>query len=172
MTLKRRGFQAYHVTQGFHLNSKALRIEADTLAKNGALTGIGCIKDDQHGYIAAVSTDGAWGIGRIAPDNRIVWLTGTRTHAVSLPNPGTPIRIGITCGKTPDGATAVAALVNGQAVGSTSDPGRAGYESFDGVFLYADTEPGSVTYDNFAAREATRAEITDAQSSATHGQAS
>jgi hypothetical protein len=172
LTLKGRGFQAYHVTQGFDLHSKALRIEVDTVAKNGALVGIGCIKDDQHGYLASVSTDGAWGIGRIAPDNRIVWLTGTHTHAVSLPSPGTPIRIGIMCGATAgDGANAVAVLVNGRAVGSTNDPARSGYESFDGVFLYAETDPGSVTYDNLAAREATRAEITDAQSKATHGQA-
>ena len=171
LTLKRRGFRAYHVTQGFDLNSRALHIESDTLAKNGALVGIGCIQDDQHGYLAAVSTDGAWGIGRLVQD-QIVWLTGTRTHALSLPDSGAPIRIGIMCGKTSDGATAVAVLVNGRAVGSTTDPARSGYESFDGVYLYADTNPGSVTYDNFAARKATPAEIADARTTATHGQVS
>ena len=69
MTLKQEGDNAYHVTHDFRFNSNAVRVDvtvavvSGTGVKKGALVGVGCLKDDHHGYIAAVRTYGTWGIG-------------------------------------------------------------------------------------------------------------
>ncbi len=174
MTLKQEGDNAYHVTHDFRFNSNAVRVDvtvavvSGTGVKKGALVGVGCLKDDHHGYIAAVSTYGTWGIARLEKD--FTWLTGTNTRS-STPS-ATPIRIGIVCAKASDGSTTVAVLEDGKMIGSTTDRSRPGFDSYDGIFLYANTYPGVVTYDDFAGRKATAGEIARGKANATRGDVS
>jgi hypothetical protein len=151
MTLNGDGVQGYHVTQDFDLHSGGLHAEATgavqtgTGVKHGVLLGIGCLKDDHHGYVAAYGNyDHRWGVARLEDD--FTWIANQKITA--SPPSGPSVRLGIICANQPTGETLIAVSVNGNIVGSTIDETRAGFESYDGVFLYANTYPGLVTFDD------------------------
>jgi len=173
MTLKQaKGSAAYHITQSFGFNSHALALQVDeridqgVSPTQGALLGIGCLIDDHHGYVASVSTYGTWGIARLEDD--FTWLT--YKNKPTTPNSDAEVRVGIVCAKRADGSTVVAVTENGKLLGSTVDQQRPGFEAYNGAFLYANSWPGRVSFDNFRAATATSAEVNEADSNATHGE--
>jgi hypothetical protein len=173
MKLSQEGDNAYHITQDFGLDSRAVRAQVTASVvggggrKKGALLGVGCLKDDHHGYVAAVGTYGVWGIARLEKD--LTWLTGTTSRSSTIS--AVPIVVGIICAKASDGSTTVALLEDGKIIGSTTDRRRPGFDSFSGIFLYANTYPGVVAYDEFAARKATAREVANSRAKATNGEA-
>jgi hypothetical protein len=173
MKLRQDGDNAYHITQDFGFEAGAVRAQVTAAVvgggglKKGALLGVGCLKDDHHGYVAAVGTYGVWGIARLEKD--FTWLTGTTSRSSTIS--AAPIVVGIICAKASDGSTTVALLEDGKMVGSTTDRRRPGFDSFSAILLYANTYPGVVAYDEFAARKATVREVANGRANATNGEA-
>lgn len=77
-------------------------------------------------------------------------LAGTGAGG-GIPGLGRTNRLRAVCAGRSGEATVVRFFVNGRKVGSVED--RQGYRSFNRFALYADTFPGVVVFERFAARE-------------------
>ncbi len=168
-TLKETG--PFHVGRTLGLRSRAITFEVDATALSGkgtepgqAAFGIGCLALHgsplgtgyaHHGYVAMLRTDGGWGIIRYDFDT----LAGNDLPFIPLAAANQPgavpalqgtNRIAITCARQ-EKATLVRLTVNGRTVSSVEDPD--GYDTFYGVYLWADTFPGQVAFARFQARE-------------------
>jgi len=151
MTMAGAGVQGYHVTQDFDFHSRGLSAEVTETVQRGAgvekgmLFGVGCLKDDQHGYVAAYANyNHRVGIARLEDD--FTWIANKQMTA--SPPSGPSVRLGDICVNLSTGYTLVAATVNGKVIGSAVDKTLPGFETYDGVFLYANTWPGLATFDD------------------------
>jgi hypothetical protein len=152
MHLKKAG--PVHVVGAFGLEAQAVSAEVDARVDSGAgtepgraLLGIGCLTDDSHGYVAMMKTDGTWSIVRLR--RGFTPLAGNNKPG-SVPELGRTKRLGIVCDGKSENVTTVTFFVNGQTIGSADD--KQGYRWFNSFALYADTFPGEVVFQRFAAR--------------------
>lgn len=147
------GRHTYHATLDYRLGASAVRAEVDARAigqpdagRRGTVMGIGCVTDANHGYLAAVGTDGSWGIARL--DHDLTWIAGTD-------NPGalaavSSTRVGIACTAPRGRPSIVSLLVNGHPVSSVADDHV--YAPFNGFMLWTSSYPGRIEFDRLAAR--------------------
>lgn len=152
MQLKKPG--PVHVTRSFGLETHAVAAQVNVTVTSGrgtepgkAMLGVGCIVDDEHGYVAILKTDGAWGILRL--QREFIPLAGSNQPGVSLQSSGATI--GIECDASNEKASVISLFVDGQRVAASVD-NRQGYRWFNGFALYADTFPGDVVFERFTAR--------------------
>jgi hypothetical protein len=153
LTAKVPGRHAYHATLDYRLGASTVRAEVDAReigeadsAGRGTVMGIGCLTDVNHGYLAAVGTDGSWGIARVNHD--LTWIAGTD-------NPGalaevSSTRVGIDCTTKRGRPAIISLLVNGRRVSSVADDHA--YAPFNDFMLWSSSYPGRIEFDWFAAR--------------------
>ncbi len=160
LSLKTRGFQAYHSDLDYGLAAPGVHAEVDARVISGraaeygeAILGIGCLSDRQHGYIGAVGTDGTWGIARLNHD--LTWIAGSN-HPEAIDATDHP-HLGIVCSERRGQPVVVSLLVDGSHVGSTLDDRNSA--PFSGFSLWTGAYPGVVGFDRFAASRPKRSEL-------------
>jgi hypothetical protein len=152
MSLKKAG--PVHVTRNFNWHARTVTLEVDSIIASGrgteagqALLGIGCLADQNRGYVALLKTDGTWVIMRL---EKGFTQLAKGNEPVRMPWPSRN-RIGIVCTSGPDkNASLIRFTLNGQKIGSAED--KEGYGPFSGAALYADTFPGVVLFQRLVAR--------------------
>lgn len=154
-----------HITRDFSWAVQSVSAEVDGTVASGpgnepgaALLGVGCLVDENHGYLAILKTDGTWAIMRL--EKQFIQLAGA-DKARGVPGLRRTNHLRVTCAGGGGKPTAVTFFVNDQQAGSVGD--EKGYNSFNGVALYADTSPGDVIFERFAAREPSAQEPRDAR---------
>jgi hypothetical protein len=168
MTLKKTG--AVNVIQWFGLHAPAVTGEIDAAITSGrgtvpgnATLGIGCLTDDQHGYVAMTSTSGHHSeIWYLQGDGQLHLLAHGR-DSTKAPFIANPHLLRIVCASTESRSTSIGFFVNNKLALATDD--RHGLNEFNGFFLYANTYPGTVLFDRFAARTPSHTEIAATQGS-------
>jgi tetratricopeptide (TPR) repeat protein len=151
MRLKKPG--PVHVMQNFSLEVRAVSAEVDVGVDSGtgtdpgrALLGLGCLTDENHGYMVMLKTNGTGGIVRFSRD--FTPLAG-QNKAGGIQELGRTNRLRVVCDGRGEKVTRISFYVNGRKVASAED--EQGYRWFNGFVLYADTFPGVVTFGHFFA---------------------
>jgi hypothetical protein len=116
-----------------------------------ALLGIGCLSDEEHGYLGTVGSNGTEGIARLSPSG-LDWRASS-IEPWTVPGITRGARLGVVSVKIEcvwDGeATLVGLFVKGRLVNAIKDVH--GYGPFNVAALYANTYPGVVAFDGFSA---------------------
>ena len=151
MSLKKPG--PVHVTRDFGWHARAVTLEVDATVLSGrgteagqAVLGIGCLGDQDRGYVAILKTDGTWALMRLGK-GFIPLAKGNEPAAMARSGRS---RIGIVCSSGNGNVNLISFTLNGQKIGSAED--KEGYGPFSGAALYADTFPGVVVFQRLVAR--------------------
>jgi uncharacterized RDD family membrane protein YckC len=160
----------YHVTRDYTFGAHAVRFDIDAVVRSGrgtaarvsppsALLGIACLRSDAHGYAGVIGTNGTDEIARW--DGEFAGKSGDARPGAIPGIDGTARadvhRIGILCAAQSDGTAVVGLFVDGRLISAFHDPH--GFDSFNAVGVYADTYPGDVVFDNFAAARPSQADV-------------